>query len=92
MFESYWKQIDSSVTFNADCLPGYIKNGDICEPCPEGEFSVDHITCEPCPAGQYYNSTKINHCQPCPVGSTTTEPGTVDINNCSMSLIAKLVI
>ena len=80
------------MTSNADCLPGYIKNGDICEPCPEGESSVDHITCVPCPVGQYYNRTKINRCQPCPAGSTTTEPGTIDITNCGMFFNCKCCV
>ena len=84
------EEVNNPVTSNADCLPGYIRNGDICEPCPEGETSVDHITCVPCLAGQYYNRTKINRCQPCPVGSTTTEPGTIDITNCSMFFNCKI--
>ena len=74
------------MTIHTECLPSYIRNGDVCEPCPEGKYSVDHTTCVPCPAGQYYNRTKINRCQPCPVGSTTTEPGTTDITYCSMFL------
>ena len=74
---------NSSMIIHTECLPSHIRNGDVCEPCPEGKYSVDHTTCVPCPAGQYYNRTKINRCQPCPVGSTTTEPRTIDITNCS---------
>ena len=48
------------------CDPGYIRIGDICQPCPAGTYHL--IDCEKCPSATYnpaLASTSDNACLPC---------------------------
>ncbi|GAB6022793.1 hypothetical protein CHUAL_006891 [Chamberlinius hualienensis] len=84
----------NSETFSSDlssfCPSGYYMQFNVCLPCPPGSYSLfPSGECYLCNVGFYNDRRGSDKCFRCPKGTTTTEDGAKNVNECDETLWMK---
>ena len=67
------------------CNAGYYWDGEICQACAAGHYSLQGSTsCSACAAGRYQPNPGQSSCLSCPTGSTTEGTGSTTIESCNI--------